>query len=113
MTSITPIFLEEASTATKPEPTPTQRSQDMQSRLAYLAGLANDADFAKQVLNGSMKEDEEQALRDLEACPAALLVEKREHWRTVKAMRQAFADALSSARLAMSQPAPPPEAPPA
>lgn len=113
MTSITPIFLEEASAATKPEPTPSQRSQDMQSRLAYLAGLANDADFARHVLNGLMKEGEEDALRELESCPAALVIEQRQHWRTVKSMRQAFADELSSARLAMSQPAPPPEAPPA
>ncbi len=113
MASMTPIFLEEVSTSAKPDKTSSQRSQDMQVQLAYLAGLANDADFAKHILNGLMKEDEEGALRDLESAPAALLVEKREHWRTVKAMRQSFADALSSARLTMSQPAPPPEAPPA
>lgn len=67
------------------------------SREAVFKGWAGSVDFKAHLLEGWMKEEEANALAELEACGEAEVVEKRSAWRAVKRLRQKLTDEVMGA----------------
>lgn len=67
------------------------------SREAVFKGWAGSVDFKAHLLDGWMKDEEANALAELEACGEAEVVEKRAAWRAVKRLRQKLTDEVLGA----------------
>lgn len=60
----------------------------VKTRAAYFAALAADPEFTAHVIDGWLREQENDQESRLTACPAADVVEERAAWRMLKEIRR-------------------------